>query len=235
MQPTERLGGLSHADWNEQMARRYDWFDEYHSSSWFPIRWLQGQRIRRVVAALPAEGSVLEVGCGPGYVLATVPREKVYGIDLSEHLVEMARQRLGERAEIRLGSAEALPYEDGRFDAVFCTEVLEHTLEPRTAVAECLRVLKPGGTLILTVPNDGLIHFLKTLVRRLGLGRLLEQSGPDGHQPSHDGHEWHLHQLDNKILGGWVQELGATDVRGYNLPVFFFPLHFLLKCRKGGA
>ena len=61
-------------------------------------------------------------------------REKVYGIDLSEHLVEMARQRLGERAEIRLGSAEALPYEDNRFDAVFCTEVLEHTLEPRTAV-----------------------------------------------------------------------------------------------------
>jgi len=46
----------------------------------------------------------------------------------------------------------------GRFDAVFCTEVLEHTLQPFDAVAELRRILRPGGRLILTVPFNFRVH-----------------------------------------------------------------------------
>ena len=50
------------------------------------------------------------------------------------------------------GSADALPFEDGSFDTVLCTQVIEHVRTPNAVIAECARVLRPGGVLIVTAP-----------------------------------------------------------------------------------
>ena len=72
-------------------------------------------------------------------------------MDLGEKLLERVREKCG--AETVVGSVLELPFPDRSFDVVFCTEVIEHTTDPRLAVAELTRVVAPGGRLVLTVPN----------------------------------------------------------------------------------
>ena len=57
-----------------------------------------------------------------------------------------------------IATAERLPFDEGAFDAVICSEVLEHTRDPRVVVAEASRVLKPGGRLLIAVPFLYQIH-----------------------------------------------------------------------------
>jgi 2-polyprenyl-3-methyl-5-hydroxy-6-metoxy-1,4-benzoquinol methylase len=223
-----------HADWNEDLARKYDGFEDWHRKSWFPIRFVESRRVRDVLENLhisSPQHKVLDVGCGPGIVLAQIPQGELHGIDLSQHLAEMARERLGDRAEIKHANAEEIPYESDTFDAVFCTEVLEHTLHPEVVVAECVRVLKPGGHLVLSVPNEKIIDFCKGVVRFIGLGRVLSKGGPDGSE-GRTGHEWHLHYLHGRDLTGWATEAGAVEARHRGSPFFFLPLHFIVTARK---
>jgi len=100
---------------------------------------------------------LLDVACGNGRFLAQTleafPRLKVTGVDLSPAYVEEAKRRLAEasHAELVVGEAEKLPFEDASFDAVTCI-YLFHELPPkvRKAVArEIARVVKPGGVAVL--------------------------------------------------------------------------------------
>lgn len=223
-----------HADWNEALARKYDRFEDWHRKSWYPISYVASKRVRDVIAYLDItspQQKILDVGCGPGIVLGQVPQGELHGVDLSSHLVAMARERLGDRAHIKRASAEELPFDSNSFDAVFCTEVLEHTLNPDKAVAECVRVLKPGGRLVLSVPNEKVIDFLKGVIRLVGLGRLLAKGGPDG-SAGRTGHEWHLHHLNGKDLCEWAGQAGAHQIRCKGSPFFFLPLHFIVVARK---
>lgn len=92
---------------------------------------------------------VLDVGCGISTVLHFVDGER-YGID---PLAEEYKKIYNYPGGIKLVQAlsEAIPFEDGYFDVVFCTNVLDHVEDPDKTVAEVLRVLKPGGFFVLTV------------------------------------------------------------------------------------
>ena len=105
---------------------------------------------------------VLDAGCGDGAFLAFLRRVgfQVWGLELAEGAVMRARRRCPD-ADIRIGSLEeSLPFEDERFDAVCCTEVLERLFNVHGALAELNRVLKPTGTLLLTTPYHGLVKNL---------------------------------------------------------------------------
>jgi ubiquinone/menaquinone biosynthesis C-methylase UbiE len=112
------------------------------------------------LAAAPGE-QVLEIGFGTGHTLATLARTvgpggKVFGIDLSDHMVAMTRELLqkeglGDRAELQCGDAEHLPHPDGSLDAVlmiFTLELFDTPAIPRV-LAECRRVLRPGGRIVV--------------------------------------------------------------------------------------
>lgn len=108
-----------------------------------------------VLAALePLDfSSVLDLGCGTGNVLCLLLRQRpeirAYGLDLSGKMLEVARRKLGERAELTRGDAESLPYPDRRFDAVICCKSFHHYPDPAAVLREVRRVLRPGGTLLL--------------------------------------------------------------------------------------
>jgi ubiquinone/menaquinone biosynthesis C-methylase UbiE len=95
--------------------------------------------------------SWLDVGCGNGafteLLFKRCAASQVHAIDPSEGLLATARQRLGDKAvEIRQGSAQALPYDDGAFDAATMALVINFLPEPDTAVSEMARVVTGGGS-----------------------------------------------------------------------------------------
>ncbi|MDA0710971.1 MAG: class I SAM-dependent methyltransferase, partial [bacterium] len=143
----------THELWNERMVQKYD-PDLYHRHQNPVIRWIESRRVREVVRHIPTESRamILEVGCGGGNVLDTVRAGRLFGVDLSRTILEKAKERLSGRARFLCAAAEHLPFVADRFDCVFCTEVIEHTLDPRTVLMELQRVLRPGGVVILSVP-----------------------------------------------------------------------------------
>jgi SAM-dependent methyltransferase len=99
-------------------------------------------------------GRVLVDGCGVGmYVKALLPfAYDAAGIDIEWEHLEIAARNVPE-AQLGLAACEALPYEASHFDLVLSHEVLEHVADDRLAVAEMVRVLKPGGRAVIFVPN----------------------------------------------------------------------------------
>lgn len=94
---------------------------------------------------------ILDVGCGTGENIRILgPYGRVTGLDISEDAFHFAQ----ERGFIRLvrGSAAALPFPDASFDLVSSLDVMEHIPDDKAALGEVFRVLKPGGTFLITVP-----------------------------------------------------------------------------------
>ena len=99
-------------------------------------------------------GSALEIGPGPGYVglewLDRTRGTRLTGLDSNADMVELARRRaverrLADRVTYVRGSAEAAPFDNGSFDAVFSVRSLHEWVDPVATLAEIWRVLKPGG------------------------------------------------------------------------------------------
>jgi ubiquinone/menaquinone biosynthesis C-methylase UbiE len=100
-----------------------------------------------------AQGQVLEVAIGTGRSLPYYPADAVVtGIELSAAMLAIARQRatdLAREVDSREGDAEHLPFDDGSFDTVVCALALCTIPSPAAAIGEMLRVLVPGGQLLL--------------------------------------------------------------------------------------
>lgn len=97
-------------------------------------------------------GRLLEVGCGNGSMLEYLASLgwRVKGLDIDPQAVESARRR---GLDVTVGSLEQSNCADNQFDAVIMSHVIEHVPDPAGLVAECRRVLKPGGMLSLVTPN----------------------------------------------------------------------------------
>lgn len=107
---------------------------------------------------------VLDIGCGDARsyhrkVMETA--RELHGIDISTEAVARALRK-GVRARTHDISTGALPYPDGTFDLITCFEVLEHLLDPKSAVRAMYRALRPGGRLLVSVPNAG--YFRERLI-----------------------------------------------------------------------
>jgi ubiquinone/menaquinone biosynthesis C-methylase UbiE len=116
------------------------------------------RRVTRAALALKPGERVLDLACGPGYLSAEMAEEvgsegRVHAVDVSESMLALARgrERSDRAAPIEFGIADAtsLPFEDGSFDAITCTQAYEYVAEIETALAEAHRVLVPGGRLLI--------------------------------------------------------------------------------------
>ena len=94
---------------------------------------------------------MLDAGCGTGRNLIEFGGlGEAEGVDFSADAVEFCRRRGIER--VQQAVLEQLPFDDGRFDVVIATDVIEHLDDDRRALAELRRVTAPGGRLVVTVP-----------------------------------------------------------------------------------
>ena len=108
----------------------------------------------RVAAGLTASGDVLEIGCGSGMGLPYLAghSRRVVGGDYTMGLLQEARSHLPTNDLVRL-DAQHLPFRDGSFDAVLMLEMIYYIADQDAAFAECRRVLRPDGALMVCVPN----------------------------------------------------------------------------------
>lgn len=124
--------------------------------------WRFGQDRRLALVARHVNlrnSAILDVGCGIGTYVRKLRElsDDVHGVDVEADRVATASASL---PNIQVAPGESLPYPDGRFDMVLLHEVIEHVDDDRRTVAEALRVLKPGGKVVIFAPNR--LYFFET-------------------------------------------------------------------------
>ncbi len=138
-------------------------------------RRLTGKHLLRLGGDI-AGGTVLEVGCGRGVgieiILDGFKASNVVAFDIDPKLVALAQRRaIGERVSVYVGSATGIAAADATFDAVFDFGVIHQIIDWRKAVAECGRVLKPGGRFYFESVGSRLY--------RLPMNIAMERGAPD--------------------------------------------------------
>lgn len=142
-------------------------------------------------------GDLLEIGCGtaPLLVAARQRYARLAGVDISFRWLTVGRKRLAEeRLDLPLlcACAEALPFDDASFDRVALDATLEMVRDRSATVAECLRVLRPGGAIMISTANRGSI-------------------GPDPHTGVWGGSRWPQQRVDSYV----TTRGGVAPVRSF--------------------
>jgi SAM-dependent methyltransferase len=138
------------------------------------INHIHDKELRRF-ASLYCRGRLIDIGCG------TKPYSELLHPYVDEHIGVDHVETAHDKSQVDLwGSAYEIPAENETFDSALCTAVLEHLEEPEKALQECLRVLKPGGYAIYSVPFIWHLHeeprdFYR--FSRYGLKYLFEKTG----------------------------------------------------------
>lgn len=146
------------------------------------------RRVVEIISGLEIkEGErILDCGCGEGFYVMVIdslfPKVKIVGFDYDRSILKKAKKWLQKRRNITwiLGDIYQIPFKDNYFDKIILSEVLEHLPDDLEALKEVKRVLKPGGTLAITVPNHNYPFFwdpLNWIGEHLGLGHFSPQSG----------------------------------------------------------
>jgi len=99
--------------------------------------------------------AVLDVGCGTGTILSVLVKNEsisLSGVDLSEEMLSIAKQKLNNEVELKIGDSEQLPWDDKIFDTIICTDSFHHYPNPEKVLNEMARVIQFKGHLIIGDP-----------------------------------------------------------------------------------
>ena len=130
--------------------------------------------------------SAIDIGSNAGYyskLLSDFGFKKVYGIDIDDHLVKIAQQHFacqekGREIFFEVKNAELLE-NTSEFDFVLCTEVIEHTGNSSKVIENIVKILKPGGVALITLPNAFSLPYLLTFLSYKLQGRKINKELSD--------------------------------------------------------
>jgi len=174
-------------------------------------------RYRFALRFVEPTSQVLDCACGTGYgsVLLGQRSEDVVAVDLSKEAIQFCRARYAASGvRFEMGNAEELKFESDSFDLYVCFETIEHVPNPEKLLAEAVRVLKPGGRLLVSTPN-----------------RVFSGLGP-GEKPSNPFHlqEWSLKEFHTMLS----RHFGRVShyVQRVKSPNKFHPKYVLSKGKR---
>jgi ubiquinone/menaquinone biosynthesis C-methylase UbiE len=139
---------------SERVVREYSRAAKDYDKKWsFYVNATTRETLARLPALKPQD-RVLDVGCGTGELLARIaakyPSARLAGIDPVAEMLEVAREKLSEKVDLRVAWADDLPWPDDSFDLVISCNMFHYITHPVPAVQEMTRVLHPGGRLVIT-------------------------------------------------------------------------------------
>ena len=230
----------------ETLAAEYDSWHRTHSSE-LEVHEHSAEFYDWVLdLAEPRAGSrLLDVACGSGGFLrrALDRGVDVVGIDVSPAAIELAAKRLP-GADLQVGNAEELPFQDSSFDLVTCLGSLEHFPSPERGAGEIARVVRPDGRAIVFVPN---LFFLGHVWFGLRHGTQPSEGGQDFSETFRTSEGWRaLLEGSGLVVDRWEpwntihasEKVSRRTMRLWNAVSRFVPRHgayaFAYVCHKGG-
>lgn len=150
-------------------------FNELASSAMFPAELDESNpQLLEVLGWLGdvKNKKILDAGCAKGRFSKALVKmgAKITGIDLAEEFISIAKENVPS-SEFQVASITDIPFEDNTFDGVFCLEVLEHIPDTEKAISEMIRVLRPGGKIIIIDKNilslDSKYLFIPTYIYKI--------------------------------------------------------------------
>jgi len=195
-----------------------------------------------LTAAQPG-ARLLDVACGSGgFLRRALDRGLVgVGIDFSPHAIGLAGERVPE-AELHVGDAANLPFENSSFDVVTCLGSLEHFPSPERGAVEIARVVRPGGRAVVFVPN---LFFLGHIWFGLRHGTQPSEGGQDFSETFRTSAGWRsLLEGSGLAVVRWEtwnrihasEKVGPTTMRVWNALSRLLPRHgayaFAYVCTK---
>ncbi|MFC1559530.1 class I SAM-dependent methyltransferase [Candidatus Margulisiibacteriota bacterium] len=151
----------------------------------FLIRWIENSRRKLLLNTIdPKPGEVIaDIGCEQGHMLSILRQrcpdiKRLYGIDLSVHALKEASRRAewerwADKAKMIVSDAREIKLPDSSVDVAVSSNILEHLPDPQAGFDELVRITKPGGRIIINLPNEKRIIALKRIFFKLGLKHIL--------------------------------------------------------------
>lgn len=185
--------------WNDEMVEKYHSEGTLFESANPFLRYVEKMRAKTIVklANVSNHDSVIDVGCGEGYILSLLPKaNEIIGLDISKAALNRAKNFLQNRKDIELlwGDGRNTHFEDDSFDVVICSEMLEHIPNPHDAIKEMHRILKPNGNLVVSIPDESRIKQIMRIIKFFKLDHFLHAARKQ------ETYEWHLHEADMEFL-----------------------------------
>jgi SAM-dependent methyltransferase len=131
--------------WDAQLARAWD-----HPGAFWP------EKVAAIEKLVAPHESIVDVGCGTGSILRDLRDRgftKLHGLEQSEYAVKRLSQ---EGIAMARGDILRMPFEDAQFDVAIASQVLEHVIRRNKFCRELSRIVKPGGKILISVPNNRL-------------------------------------------------------------------------------
>lgn len=168
----------------------------------------------RTISTLDAR-RIIDIGCGPGYLLAMLPGYDRLGVDTDPEALEAARA-LNPDVEFVHQSGTRIPVPDQSFDVAVLSEVIEHVGDEnkRPVIDEAHRVLTGGGYLIFTAPFAGLLAFADPLDVKRRLPAIYRRyQRVSGRQPQTAAHIGHKHVSDRELATLFAERFVVLEQR----------------------
>jgi ubiquinone/menaquinone biosynthesis C-methylase UbiE len=222
----------SFREWNEVMVKKYN-PEDYIFHSNFLVRVFELKRFKKIKDLLQLDNNddLLDIGCGSGYLLNQAACKRGVGVDISDLMVKTARENCKNNGKkfIVQSDAENLPFKNRSFDKIVSTEVIEHILHPMALLEEIERVSRNDTIIVITIPNEMCINWIKDILFSLGVHKILFRKNYRPSKRMED--EWHLHTFDiNKfkelIAGKFMIE------KTIPIPTVLFPLRYVFRLKR---
>ena len=222
----------SFREWNEVMVRKYN-PEDYIFHSNFLVRVFELKRFNKIkeLLLLNNNDDLLDIGCGSGYLLNQAVCKRGVGVDISDLMVKTARENCKNNGKkfIVQSDAENLPFKNRSFDKIVSTEVIEHILHPMALLEEIERVSRNDTIIVITIPNEMCINWIKKILFSFGIQKLLFRKSYRPSKRMED--EWHLHTFDIRKFKALIE--GKFDIKTtIPNPTVFFPLRYVFSLTR---